>query len=125
MNETHDHRLAPRLAVYANSPGQLANTLMDDLMAAARGRVDRLRELGERMSAVRVRECSPDAAVTVTVDGNGALVDLVLTPAVSRWTPEEFDEAVVGTARRAAALAFARRGELVTEFNEANGGEKR
>ncbi|WP_245545707.1 YbaB/EbfC family nucleoid-associated protein [Nocardia higoensis] len=117
VNDNLGGVLPPHLAPYANSPGQLANALMDELVANAQHRLERMRELGDRMSAVRVRQSSADGAVTVTVDGNGAMLDLVLTSAVSRWTPEQFDEAVVGTARLAAAQAFARRGELVSEFN--------
>ncbi|WP_405179635.1 YbaB/EbfC family nucleoid-associated protein [Nocardia sp. NBC_01377] len=118
MTGTDGGGLPPHLAAYANSPGELGEALMDELVAAAQRRVDRIRELGERMSAVRVRESSPDGVVTVTVDGNGALLDLVLTSEVNRWTPEQFDEAIVGTARRAAGLAFARCGDLVTGFND-------
>ncbi|WP_410873856.1 YbaB/EbfC family nucleoid-associated protein [Nocardia sp. A7] len=109
--------LPPHLAGYANSPGALAEALMDELVATAQRRVDRMHALGEQLAAIRVRESSPDGVVTVTVDGNGALLDLVLTSAVQRWTPEQFDTAVVDTVRRATAVAYARFGDLVTEFN--------
>lgn len=90
---------------------------MDELVATAQRRVDRMHALGEQLAAIRVRESSPDGVVKVTVDGNGALLDLVLTSAVQRWTPEQFDTAVVDTVRRATAVAYARCGDLVTEFN--------
>ncbi|WP_019926181.1 YbaB/EbfC family nucleoid-associated protein [Nocardia sp. BMG111209] len=90
---------------------------MDELVARAERRLEQMRELGEATARVRARETSPDGAVTVEVDGNGALLDLSLSAAISRLTPTEFDRVVVDTARRAAAAAFARRGELITAFN--------
>jgi DNA-binding protein YbaB len=90
---------------------------MDALVARAQRQLDRMRDLGDRMARVRARAASADGAVTVEVDGNGALVDLELSAAVSRLTPTEFEQAVVTTARAAAAQAFAARGELVTAFN--------
>ncbi|MEU8896850.1 YbaB/EbfC family nucleoid-associated protein [Nocardia sp. NPDC048505] len=94
------------------------NPVMDEIEARAQRALNRLRDLGDEMKKVRGRESSEDGAVTVEVDGNGALVDLRFTSAVSRMSPSEFEQAVVGTARRAAAIAMGRMGELITEFNE-------
>ncbi|MET8650202.1 YbaB/EbfC family nucleoid-associated protein [Nocardia aurea] len=90
---------------------------MDALEARVRGQLDRIRDLGERMAAIRVRETSADAAVTAVVDGNGALCDLELSGAIARMSPAEFEQVVVNTAARAAQRAFAERGELVAAFN--------
>lgn len=91
---------------------------MDELEDRVRRQLGRIRDLGDRMSAVRARESSPGGEVTVVVDGNGALCDLEFTDAIRRLTPVEFDRLVVDTAARAAQRAFAERGELVIAFNE-------
>ncbi|MBF6327526.1 YbaB/EbfC family nucleoid-associated protein [Nocardia transvalensis] len=91
---------------------------MDEIQARAQRQLDRMRDLSDRMAGLRVSETSPDGAVTVTVDGNGALCDLRLSAAIARMSPQEFERIVVQTAGQAAAAAFAQRGELVTEFNE-------
>ena len=95
-------------------------SIMDELVARSERQLERMRELGDRMAGIRVRESSGDGAVTVEVDGNGALLDLVLAPAVNRLTPAEFEQVVVDTAHRAAARAFTRRGALITAFNQDN-----
>ncbi|MGW0250973.1 YbaB/EbfC family nucleoid-associated protein [Nocardia goodfellowii] len=94
------------------------NPVMDEIEARAHRVLNRLRDLGDEMAKIRGRETSEDGAVTVEVDGNGALRDLRFTGAVSRMSPGEFEQAVVSTAHRAAAQAMARMGELITEFNE-------
>lgn len=95
-----------------------ANEVMDALEARAQRQLNLMRDLGEKMSAVLVRETSSDGAVTVEVDGNGALVDLRLSGAVSSMKPADLEQAVVDTAARAAQLAFAQRGDLVDAFNK-------
>lgn len=90
---------------------------MDDLLARVQRQIDRLRDLGDAMNGVRAIETSPDGAITVEVDGNGALLDLTLTGAIAKLSPAEFESALVATARAAAARAFAERGDLVTAFN--------
>lgn len=94
------------------------NDAMDDLVAGAQLQLERMRQLGEQMAAIRVTETSTDGAITVTVDGDGALFDLQFTDAISTMAPTEFETLVVSTAQRAAAGAAARRGELVTSFNQ-------
>lgn len=94
---------------------------MDELVARAEGQLERMRDLGDRMAGVSARESSPDGAVTVAVDGNGALLDLTFSARVNRMTPTEFEQAVVSTAHEAAARAFARRGDIVTDFNRDDG----
>lgn len=95
-------------------------SVMDELVARSERQLERMRDLGDRMAGVRARESSPDGAVTVEVDGNGALLDLVFSPLVNRLTPMEFEQLVVSTAQSAAARAFAQRGDLITAFNEQN-----
>ncbi|WP_216894429.1 YbaB/EbfC family nucleoid-associated protein [Nocardia alni] len=91
---------------------------MDELEASVRRRLYRLRDLGDNMAAIRSRETSEDGAVTVEVDGNGALLDLELSETISRMTPEQFESAVVTTAYAAAVNAFAERADLVNTFND-------
>ncbi|MET8878571.1 YbaB/EbfC family nucleoid-associated protein, partial [Nocardia sp. NPDC004604] len=91
---------------------------MDELEDAVRRRLYRMRDLGDDMAAIRVRETSPDGAVTVEVDGNGKLLDLEFSEAISRLAPSDFEKTLVDTAMAAARQAFAQRGELIEAFNE-------
>jgi hypothetical protein len=91
---------------------------MEQLEARVRAQLDRLRELGENMSGIRVRETSPDGTVAVTVDGNGALLDLRLTSGISGLSTAQFEHNVLDTAGAAARVAFAQRADLVNAFNE-------
>ncbi|MFI6870199.1 YbaB/EbfC family nucleoid-associated protein [Nocardia sp. NPDC050406] len=91
---------------------------MDELESRVRRQVNRMLDLTEAMVAVRVRETSPDGAVAVEVDGNGALVDLSLSHAVTRMTPEDFERVLVDTCNTAAARAFSERSRLIVGFNE-------
>ncbi|WP_459549316.1 YbaB/EbfC family nucleoid-associated protein [Nocardia sp. X0981] len=90
---------------------------MDELEARANRALNRLRDLTDQMNAVRVRQSSPDGVVTVEVDGNGTLRDLVLSAGVAKLSPKEFEQALVSTAAEAARCAFAERADLVTAFN--------
>ncbi|WP_040774458.1 YbaB/EbfC family nucleoid-associated protein [Nocardia pneumoniae] len=94
------------------------NEAMDALEARVHRQLERLRDLADRMAAVRVRETSTDGAVTAVVDGNGALVDLQLSNRIAELSPAEFEQILVSTAAAAAHRAFAERGALVTGFNE-------
>lgn len=90
---------------------------MDALEARVHRQLNLMHDLRDRLLDIRVRETSPDGAVTVEVDGNGALCDLVLAPAISRMSPRQFESVVVAVAGRAAHLAIAQRGKLVDAFN--------
>ncbi|WP_327112646.1 YbaB/EbfC family nucleoid-associated protein [Nocardia sp. NBC_01730] len=94
------------------------NEAMDALEARVHRQLNRMRDLGDQMAAIRVRETSPDGAVTAEVDGNGALCDLVFSDTISKLSPSEFERVLVATAGRAAHLAIVRRGDLVTAFNQ-------
>ncbi|MFQ6324611.1 YbaB/EbfC family nucleoid-associated protein [Nocardia sp. CWNU-33] len=91
---------------------------MDELEARAHRRLNRMRDLADEMTAVRVRETSPDGVVTVVVDGSGALQELELSTGITKLSPAEFEHVLVSTAGQAARRAFAERAELVTAFNE-------
>lgn len=91
---------------------------MDELEAGVRRQLYRLHDLGDNMAAIRARETAPDGSVTVEVDGNGALVDLEFSAAISGMTPEQFETVVVSTAHAAAANAFAERTDLINRFND-------
>ncbi|MGF6881222.1 DNA-binding protein YbaB [Nocardia sp. GAS34] len=85
--------------------------------------VDRLRDHAERLNAlvdrlrtIRTEESSPDGAVTVTVDGNGEMVDLRLTSAILRLSPKEFERTLVATAEQAARRAYAQHGSLIAAY---------
>ncbi|QIS09000.1 YbaB/EbfC family nucleoid-associated protein [Nocardia arthritidis] len=91
---------------------------MDELMASVQKRLYRLRDLADDMGGVVSKETAEDGSITATVDGNGALVDLEFSQAVSRMSPEVFERTLVQTAHAAARRAFTERAELITAFNE-------
>lgn len=95
------------------------NTAMDALEALVWQQLYTVRDLSEQITAIRVREASTDGAVIAEVDGNGTLQDLTLSEAILTMSTNEFEDAVVTTARRAAHLAVARRGALVTTYLQA------
>ncbi|WP_054815795.1 YbaB/EbfC family nucleoid-associated protein [Nocardia arizonensis] len=92
---------------------------MDDLVARVRDQLYRLQDLQEATADIRVEETSDDGAVTVVVDGSGALVGLEFTGAIGKLTPEDFERSLVRTAHAAVARAYAERAALITAFNEA------
>lgn len=92
---------------------------MDELMAQVQGQLYRLQDLHEATNGIRVEETSPDGAVTVVVDGTGALVGLNFSEAIRELGPTEFEQILVRTAHAALYGAYAARGALVTSFNGA------
>ncbi|NKY88778.1 YbaB/EbfC family nucleoid-associated protein [Nocardia veterana] len=94
----------------------------DELETSVRKRLYRLHDLADGMRSVRAVETSPDGAVTVAVDGDGALVNLEFAQSVSSLTPEEFERRLVDTAAAAVRRAFTDRAALITAFNEEAGG---
>ncbi|WP_280231985.1 YbaB/EbfC family nucleoid-associated protein [Nocardia cyriacigeorgica] len=91
---------------------------MDELEASVRRRLYRMRDLADDMASVRASETAPDGSMTAEVDGNGSLVNLQFTTAISELKPSEFEQRLVATAAAAARAAFARRAEIVVSFNE-------
>ncbi|MFI9506343.1 YbaB/EbfC family nucleoid-associated protein [Nocardia sp. NPDC052566] len=91
---------------------------MDDLVASVQKRLYRMRDLADDMAAVTARESAPDDSITAEVDGNGALLNLEFSQAVSKMTPEQFEQALLAATHGAARRAFTARGELITAFNE-------
>ncbi|MFD4354884.1 YbaB/EbfC family nucleoid-associated protein [Nocardia sp. NPDC058518] len=90
---------------------------MDELIAQVQGQLYRLQDLQEATTGIRVEETSPDGAVTVVVDGAGALVGLDFSGAIRGLSPAEFEQVLVQTAHAALYRAYAERGALVTSFN--------
>ncbi|NUS42965.1 MAG: YbaB/EbfC family nucleoid-associated protein [Mycobacteriaceae bacterium] len=78
---------------------------------------ERLATLTADLAAIRVSEQSADGAVTVVVDGAGAMVDLQLTPAISRMGENAFAKVLIQTAAAAANRAFAEQAALIQQFN--------
>ncbi|WP_227998547.1 YbaB/EbfC family nucleoid-associated protein [Nocardia australiensis] len=91
---------------------------MDELMASVQRRLYRMRDLADDMAGVRARETAPDGSITAEVDGNGALLNLEFSQAISRMSPTEFESTLVATAGAAARRAFEQRGQVVIAFNE-------
>ncbi|WP_243655047.1 YbaB/EbfC family nucleoid-associated protein [Nocardia alba] len=92
---------------------------MDELIAKVQGQLYRLQDLAESTNDIRVQEISPDGAVTVTVDGTGALVGLEFSAAIAKLAPADFERELVETARAAAHRALGERAELVMAYNRA------
>lgn len=93
---------------------------MSDVSGAVdelRSYAGRMRELSDRMRAIRVEETSPDGSVTVVVDGEGRLVDIRLSHSVSRLTSTQFGQRLVDAAHAAARRAMAEQSALVAAFN--------
>lgn len=95
---------------------------MDELIARVQQQLYRLRDLDDAMRGVRATATSADGAITVEVDGNGAPADVSFTAGISAMTPEEFEKALVETARAAAEQAFSARADLVDAYNEESAG---
>ena len=95
---------------------------IDELAAHAARGLERLRALSGQLSSITANAASADGDVVVTVDGSGALVDLVLSPRIGGLTPARFERILIDTALAAAAQAFARRAELVDAFNAETAG---
>ncbi|MGF6882763.1 DNA-binding protein YbaB [Nocardia sp. GAS34] len=93
----------------------------DDFAAfeeSAQARLDRMQQLSDDLAALEIRHTGVGGAVTVVVDGSARLLDIVLSVDISRLSPAEFGRAVIDTAAAATHRALARRGALISEFNE-------
>lgn len=95
------------------------NDIMDELMARVDRQLTMMRDLADKLKAVRGTAVSEDGTVTVTVDGNGAMLDLRLSEDIEGLSAREFGNLVTSTAAQAAREAFGKRGAMVTDFNEA------
>ncbi|WP_051989742.1 YbaB/EbfC family nucleoid-associated protein [Gordonia soli] len=91
---------------------------MDELEARARRQLDKLSDVNERLSGIRVSETSPDGEVTAEVDGNGALVDLTFSDRLSRLSGKQVSQLVIATANVACQKAFTERARILQEFTE-------
>ncbi|MFE7797965.1 YbaB/EbfC family nucleoid-associated protein [Nocardia sp. NPDC057440] len=66
---------------------------------------DRLTEIHRQLDALRLQTRSSDGSVEVTVDANGVLTDLSLTPAALRRTADELARMIVQATQEAARQA--------------------
>ncbi|MEC3920350.1 YbaB/EbfC family nucleoid-associated protein [Nocardia sp. CDC160] len=114
----HRQRRQQQRRCTANRVEIAMNHEMDRIETAARRQMDDLNKLADAIASIRIRESSPDGAVTVMVDGRGALVELVLSDSISRLSPLEFEKLVVDTCQSAARSAFAEHGSLISDFNQ-------
>jgi DNA-binding protein YbaB len=93
---------------------------VDEVIGQLRSQATRMRDLADRMRAIRAEHTASDGAVTVAVDCSGGPVDMRFSSAISRMRPSTLEAAVVEAARQAAAAAFA---ELMDLIDAANAGE--
>ncbi|MFQ6395622.1 YbaB/EbfC family nucleoid-associated protein [Nocardia sp. KC 131] len=66
---------------------------------------DRLTEIHRQLDALRLQTRSSDGSVEVTVDANGVLTDLSLTPAALRRTADELARLILQATQEAARQA--------------------
>ncbi|MBB5918720.1 DNA-binding protein YbaB [Nocardia transvalensis] len=65
----------------------------------------RLTEIHRELETLRLQAGSSDGSVGATVDANGVLTDLSLTPAALRRTPDELARSIVQATQEAARQA--------------------
>ncbi|MBF6351427.1 MULTISPECIES: YbaB/EbfC family nucleoid-associated protein [Nocardia] len=101
------------MAEQASVPGNEIDAVQARLVRHA----ERLSALRDELAAIRVAETSDGGAVTVVVDGNGALVDLTLSGAIARMPAARFERQLVAAAAAAAERAFGIQAALIDSFN--------
>ncbi len=90
----------------------------DDIEASARRALDRMQSASEAISGIRAEHSDPDEIVTVVVSGTGELVDLRISDAAMRKTPEALARLIVETAGAGAGAAFGTLGDQVSAFTD-------
>lgn len=97
-------------------------TEMDRIVGGAQHRLESLHATSDALAAIRVETTSPDGLVTVTVDGSGGLVHLVLAEDLTSTTARNLETSIVSTAAAAAQDALAQREDVLerlqTSFTE-------
>jgi hypothetical protein len=88
------------------------------VLAAARRRLNQMRDLSDDLARIRGRASSADGMVTATVDSQGALVDLEFHRGVNNLTPTQFGTALVEASDAALRLAMAEKSTLIEAFND-------
>lgn len=76
---------------------------LDDWVAGFERRAARFQELQHRVEDVRLSATSPSGVVTVTVDANGALIDVRFSDRVNQTAPEELTRQLLGALNQAKA----------------------
>ncbi|WP_459545884.1 YbaB/EbfC family nucleoid-associated protein [Nocardia sp. X0981] len=95
---------------------------IDAVQARLVRHAERLAALQAELAAIRVTEEGAEGAITVVVDGNGAMVELILSPAISRMPAARFERELVAVASAAARRAFGEQAASIDSFNT-NAGE--
>jgi DNA-binding protein YbaB len=90
-----------------------------DRLAAWKGRIDQLaldtRVMSERLQQLRVSAASDDRMVEVTVDAQGALMDIQLGSRIRHVEPQVVAQAIMDTIRDARQAVADRAEDIVTE----------
>ncbi|MGW4945114.1 YbaB/EbfC family nucleoid-associated protein [Actinoplanes sp. NPDC004185] len=90
-----------------------------DRLAARKDRIDRLatgtRAMSVQLDRLRVSATDDTGTVEVTVDAQGALVDLRLSRGIQKLEPERVAEAIMTTIREAEGRIAGRAQETVAE----------
>jgi DNA-binding protein YbaB len=90
-----------------------------DRLAAWKGRIDQLatdtRAMSDRLGELRVTAADDTGMVEVTVDAQGALVDIRLGGRIQRVEPERVAQAIMGTVRDAQRQLAGRARDIIAE----------
>ncbi|PRY33333.1 YbaB/EbfC DNA-binding family protein [Pseudosporangium ferrugineum] len=90
-----------------------------DRLAAWKGRIDQLaadtRAMSERLGELRVTAADDNRMVEVTVDAQGALVDIRLGRRIQQVEPETVARTIMATMREARRKTADRAQEIITE----------
>jgi DNA-binding protein YbaB len=90
-----------------------------DRLAAWKGRIDQLatdtRAMSDRLGELRVTAADETGMVEVTVDAQGALVDLRLGGRIQQAGPERVAQAIMSTVRDARRQLAGRAKEIIAE----------
>ncbi|BCJ48667.1 hypothetical protein Asp14428_01420 [Actinoplanes sp. NBRC 14428] len=90
-----------------------------DRLAAWKGRIDQLaadtRAMSERLGELRVTAADDNRMVEVTVDAQGALVDIRLGRRIQQVEPETVARTIMATMREARQKTADRAQEIITE----------
>jgi DNA-binding protein YbaB len=92
--------------------------LADSLISRIRKQRDLMTAMDEHCKSISARVTSRDQAVSVEVDGLGAMTGLWFGPGMSKLGADALATAIVETAQAAAKVAADRQAYLIGQFNE-------
>lgn len=92
------------------------NAEMDAVQERAQRQLGALEDVHRQLQDLRAVGTGDRGRIRVEVDGNGALLDLQLSPGAGGGKGQRLAEEIVGASIRAAIDVFGRRAEIMQEF---------